>query len=430
MSRRVFLFVLITLTSAFAAEPPSPATYGVRMEQTWIPMKDGVRLAATLYMPDGAKAGDKFPAVLEYLPYRKDDGTAAGDYGKHAYFARRGFVGVRVDIRGFGASEGTPSEREYSETEQVDGEQIIAWLAKQPWCNGNVGMFGISWGGFNSLQMAMRHPPALKAIIAIAATSELFHDDVHYMDGMAHVDEFELNMDMAQGWAAAPDYALNDVVLNQRFETPPWSLLYFKHQHDGPFWRDRVRPYRDVEAPLFLSADFRTDTATAFRTCWSKLRRRPSRPCSAHGTTACRMSPTSGRASSGATRPFVGGTTGSKAATPACCRTRSSSSSCRAGARWTQISTQFPASGGVRMLGPRGTRSQPLSTRSLTIRWRNRPPREKSISSSTFLPSGWKPASGGVNYLVMCARWMRLVWFTTLRRSRKKSPSSANRTPY
>ena len=94
------------------------------MDQAWIPMKDGVRLAATLYMPDGAKPGEKFPALLEYLPYRKDDGTAAGDYPKHAYFARRGYVGVRVDIRGFGASEGVPPEREYSEQEQVDGEQV------------------------------------------------------------------------------------------------------------------------------------------------------------------------------------------------------------------------------------------------------------------------------------------------------------------
>ena len=104
----VFFFssptLLLISANAFASEPPSPPVYGVRMEQAWIPMKDGVRLAATLYMPDGAKAGEKFPALLEYLPYRKDDGTTAGDYPKHAYFARRGYVSVRVDIRGFGAS--------------------------------------------------------------------------------------------------------------------------------------------------------------------------------------------------------------------------------------------------------------------------------------------------------------------------------------
>src|SRR2546423_5516908 len=93
---------------SFASEPPSPPVYGIRMEQAWIPMKDGIRLAATLYMPDGAKPVERFPALLEYLPYRKDDGTAAGDYLKHAYFAKRGYVGVRVDIRGFGASDGVP----------------------------------------------------------------------------------------------------------------------------------------------------------------------------------------------------------------------------------------------------------------------------------------------------------------------------------
>jgi predicted acyl esterase len=215
-------------------------------------MKDGVRLAATLYMPDGAKPGDKFPAVLDYLPYRKDDSTAAGDYPKNAYFARRGFVGARVDIRGFGASEGRPTDREYSEQEQIDGEQVIHWLATQPWSNGKVGMYGISWGGFNALQMAMRNPPELKAIIATAATEELFHDDIHYIDGMMHVDEFELNMDMAPGMTGAPDYTLDESVLGPRFDAPPWSLLYFKHQRDKTFWRSPVRPLNEIKVPCFL----------------------------------------------------------------------------------------------------------------------------------------------------------------------------------
>ena len=237
---------------AFATEPPSPPAYGVRMVQAWIPMKDGVRLAATLYMPDGAKPGEKFPALLDYLPYRKDDATAAGDYPKHAYFARRGYVSTRVDIRGFGTSEGIPPNREYSEQEQIDGEQIIHWLASQPWSNGNVGMFGISWGGFNALQMAMRHPPELKAIIAVDATEELFHDDIHYIDGLMHIDEFELNMDMAPGMTGAPDYSLDEKVLGPRFDAAPWSLLYLKHERDGQFWRSPVRPIGSVQVPCFL----------------------------------------------------------------------------------------------------------------------------------------------------------------------------------
>lgn len=222
------------------------------MESVWIPMKDGVRLAATLYMPEGAKPGERFPALLDYLPYRKDDGTAAGDYPKNAYFARRGYVGARVDMRGFGASEGRPTDREYSEQEQVDGEQIIHWLATQPWSNGKVGMYGISWGGFNAIQMAMRNPSELKAIIAVDATEELFHDDIHYIDGMMHVDEFELNMDMAPGMTGAPDYTLDEKVLGPRFDTPPWSLEYLKHQRDGAFWRSPVRPLSEIKVPCFL----------------------------------------------------------------------------------------------------------------------------------------------------------------------------------
>jgi len=250
MLRLVGFIFLFTLT-AFAAESSSSPAYNFRMENTWIPMKDGVRLSATLYMPD-AKAGEKFPAILEYHPYRKDDADAARDYGLYTYFARRGYVCARVDIRGFGTSEGVPTDREYSTQEQEDGLQIIAWLARQPWSNGNVGMMGISWSGFNSMQMAMRHPPELKAILAVDATAELFHDDVHYIDGMAHIDEFELNMDMAPGMTGAPDYTLDEKVLGLRFDAPPWSLLYLQHQHDGPFWRSPVRPLSEIKIPSFL----------------------------------------------------------------------------------------------------------------------------------------------------------------------------------
>jgi uncharacterized protein len=234
------------------AAESAPATRAVHMVQQWIPMPDGVRLSATLYMPDNVKPGEKFPALLEYLPYRKDDATAARDYPVHHWFAAHGYVSVRVDIRGFGASEGTPTEREYSEQEQHDGEQVIAWLAAQPWSTGKVGMFGISWGGFNSIQMAMRHPPALKAILAVDATEELFHDDIHYIDGMMHFDEFELNMDLAPAMTGAPDYTLDDKVLGPRFESTPWSLLYFKHQRDGQFWHAPERPLSEIKIPCFL----------------------------------------------------------------------------------------------------------------------------------------------------------------------------------
>jgi uncharacterized protein len=246
------LVLLVIGEPATAALPPSPPQYGFRMETATIPMRDGVRLAVTLYLPDGAPREARFPALLEYLPYRKDDDEASRDYGNHSYFARRGYVGARVDVRGFGNSEGTPPPREYSAQEQADGEQVIAWLARQPWSNGRVGMLGISWGGFNSIQLAMRKPPALKAILAVAATEELYKEDVHYTDGIFHVDEFELTMDLDQGRSGAPGFSLDEAVIGPRMDSSPWSLLYMQQQHDGEFWRSPVRPLEGLTVPCFL----------------------------------------------------------------------------------------------------------------------------------------------------------------------------------
>ena len=245
LSRAGGILLLIAASAAAGTLPPSAATHGVLLEKTSIRMKDGTRLAVTLYMPDDLKAGERCPALLEYLPYRKDDDEASRDYETHTYFARRGYVSARVDIRGFGASEGTPPDREYSAREQQDAEQVIAWLARQRWSNGKVGMLGISWGGFNSIQMALRRPPALKAILAVAATEELFKEDVHYMDGVFHVDEFELTMDLDQGRPGAPDFSLEESVIGPRMDSPPWSLNYMKHQRDGAFWRAAAAADRD-----------------------------------------------------------------------------------------------------------------------------------------------------------------------------------------
>ena len=239
------LLLLLTL-AAHAAD------HGVRLVRTSIPMPDGVQLAATLYMPADLKPGAHVPALLEYLPYRKDDDDAVSDYGHHAYFARHGYVGARVDIRGFGNSGGVQPPREYSAQEQQDGERVIAWLARQPWSNGKVGMLGISWGGFNSIQLAMRRPPALKAILAVAATEALFTEDVHYMDGIMHVDEFEVSMDLDQGRSGAPNFPLDEDTLAKRMDSTPWSLDYFRHQRNGAFWRAPIRRLEDIHVPCFL----------------------------------------------------------------------------------------------------------------------------------------------------------------------------------
>ena len=152
-----------------------------KIETAWIPMPDGTRLAATIWLPEDAES-DPVPAVLEFIPYRRRDFTAAGDATHHPYMTGHGYAAVRCDLRGTGDSEGL-FEDEYSRQELDDGYHVLEWLAAQPWCSGTTGMMGISWGGFNCLQVAALRPPSLKAVYSVCSTDDRYADDVHYMGG-------------------------------------------------------------------------------------------------------------------------------------------------------------------------------------------------------------------------------------------------------
>jgi uncharacterized protein len=152
------------------------------VEHVWIPLADGVRLSARIWLPEDAEQ-HPVPAILEYLPYRKGDVTTTDDAVRHPWFAGHGYAAVRVDIRGSGDSEGVLLD-EYHPQEQLDCLEVLRWLAAQPWCTGDVGMMGISWGGFNSLQVAAHRPPELKAIITCCSTDDRYADDVHYIGGL------------------------------------------------------------------------------------------------------------------------------------------------------------------------------------------------------------------------------------------------------
>jgi predicted acyl esterase len=252
------LCTLLTVASTIGiqtteAKSASPPTCDIEIREVWIPMPDGIRLAADLFVPKGGKPGERFPVLWEYYPYRKDEDRGY-NYSMYSYFVQRGYVVARVDIRGTGSSEGTLVEYEYSEQEQRDAEVVIEWLSKQPFSTGKVGMFGISWGGFNSIHMAMRNPPALKAIIAVMATDDLFQDDVHYIDGMMHLDSYEFGQDLMNVLPAPPDYVIDEKYFRERFETTPWLLKYKRQQRDGPFW-DRASlnvRYESIKIPTFL----------------------------------------------------------------------------------------------------------------------------------------------------------------------------------
>ena len=202
-----------------------------------IDLRDGRRLAARLWRP---ATDAPAPAILEYLPYRKRDGTAPRDATTHAVFAAAGYACVRVDIAGTGDSDGVFDD-EYSEQELSDGEAVIAWIACQPWCDGSVGMIGISWGGFNGLQLAFRRPPALKAIVTCCSTVDRYADDIHYMGGCLLTDNFNWGAQMLAYQSRPPDPALRDDWRErwaERIETLPFlAARWLEHPVRDAYWR-------------------------------------------------------------------------------------------------------------------------------------------------------------------------------------------------
>ncbi|OUS37346.1 hypothetical protein A9Q94_05940 [Rhodobacterales bacterium 56_14_T64] len=205
-----------------------------------IALPDGTRLSAKAWMPKGAET-TPLPAVLEYLPYRKSDGTAARDHAMHLHFAQNGYVSLRVDRRGCGDSEGLFDD-EYSEEELQDGSDIIAWIARQPWCDGNVGIQGISWGGFNGLQIAARAPDALKAVITIGSTVDRYADDIHYKGGIQLGENIGWAATSTSWFSMPPDPAIvgaswRDSWLARLENTPFLAREWTSHSNRDEYWK-------------------------------------------------------------------------------------------------------------------------------------------------------------------------------------------------
>ncbi len=202
-------------------------------------MSDGCRLAARIWLPETADVYP-VPAILEYIPYRKRDLTAERDTLTHAYFAGHGYACVRVDLRGSGESDGVLRD-EYLPQELEDGLEALKWIASQPWCDGNVGMMGISWGGFNALQIAALRPPELKAVITLCSTDDRYADDVHYMGGCLLCDNLSWASTMFSQNTCPPDPALVRNWRQRWFErleeSGLWLDTWMRHQHRDAYWK-------------------------------------------------------------------------------------------------------------------------------------------------------------------------------------------------
>jgi putative CocE/NonD family hydrolase len=223
-------------------------------------LSDGTTLSAKIWLP--RETATRVPAVFEYLPYRKSDGTAHRDALNHRYFAAHGYACVRVDLRGSGDSEGV-MHGEYLKQELDDGLEVLRWIARQPWCTGAVGMIGISWGGFNGLQIAALRPPELKAVISICSTDDRYDNDVHYMGGSLLVDNFLWGTTMLAINGTPPDPAIvgenwRDMWL-ERLETEPYMDEWHRRQRRDSFWQHAsiCEDYSAIQCPVYLVGGFR-----------------------------------------------------------------------------------------------------------------------------------------------------------------------------
>src|SRR5437868_365157 len=227
------------------------------IETAWIPMPDGRRLAARLFLPKDAVTRP-VPAILEYIPYRRRDGTRLGDEEMHVWFAAHGYAAARVDIASMGDSEGLV-EDEYAKREQDDALDVIEWLAGQSWCSGNVGMIGISWGGFNGLQIAARRPPRLKAIVTMCSTDDRYACDAHYLGGCLLNDNFAWGGAFFNYAALPPDPEIvgwdrwREMWKRRIDDHVMFPAVWLNHQRRDAFWKHGsiCEDWDAIECPVF-----------------------------------------------------------------------------------------------------------------------------------------------------------------------------------
>jgi len=227
------------------------------IEHIWIEMRDGVRLSARIWLPQTAEK-HPVPAIIEYIPYRKRDGTRGRDEPIHRFFAEHGYASIRVDMRGAGDSEGLLWD-EYLLQEQEDGVDVIAWAAAQPWCSGKVGMFGKSWGGFNGLQVAAHRPPALKAVVSCYTTDDRYLDDIHYMGGLLLNDNLWWGNIMITDQCRPPDPQIvgenwRDMWRERLENLPCWPANWMEHPTRDDYWRHGsvCENWAAIECPVLI----------------------------------------------------------------------------------------------------------------------------------------------------------------------------------
>jgi len=285
--------------SDLSSREGSKPIYKIKVEKdVYVKMRDGVRLAVDIYRPD---APGNFPALLSMHPYCKDieelnlPRPVKGliiefvivEAGDHEFWASRGYTHVIADVRGTGKSEGEFCNL-ISEIEQQDGYDLVEWIAQQPWCNGNVGMLGISYLAFTQYLVAAKQPPHLKAIFPHDGWADTYRD-IMYHGGIPSIF-FQIMQNIVAARKAVPasKTMYSEEELNRRVEelkkdeaaninknpllytvltlpeVYPISFDFLLNQVDGPFYWERCPAAKmdKIKIPTYLGSSMHTKDVT------------------------------------------------------------------------------------------------------------------------------------------------------------------------
>jgi uncharacterized protein len=240
--------------------PPSPESCIVVERNLLIPLPDGVHLAADLYRPTGAGC---WPALLDFLPYHKDGRGGRQDVeAVNRHFAARGYAALTVDLRGLGSSGGV-NRHPFDPQEARDGHEAVEWVARQPWCDGHVGMWGVSYGGITALAVAATRPPHLRAIAPIHAGADIYRDFVapgrcrggfwSHADWGPRMVAYNLTPPLLED----PEGRWARIWAERLESSAPWLFAWWDHPEPDEFWDARAIPVERIACPVFQIGGWR-----------------------------------------------------------------------------------------------------------------------------------------------------------------------------
>jgi uncharacterized protein len=252
--------------------------HAVRLERNLlVPLDDGVTLAADLYLPE---ATGPFPTLISFYPYRKDDIIGSFSAFAQRWFAERGYAHLLVDVRGSGGSAGRWVESMHPVPEGADGAQVVEWAAKQEWCDGSVGVWGISYGGLMAFAAAAERPPHLKAIAPVYGFWDIRQDFVApggcpNMLGLYQRECIMLAQELAPPTCRDSAGRWREVWrarLERLEHEGPYSFRWLEHTDYDDYWRERVIALEQVEVPAFLIAGWRDLFPEAMSEAYRRIR--------------------------------------------------------------------------------------------------------------------------------------------------------------